>query len=187
MATLAADPEVIALALHVDYWDYIGWKDTFANPAFTKRQKAYAHAIGSRTIYTPQMIVAGDDRVEGNDPMAVSEKVRKHAMAKSQVTLSVERSGAKVVIRAVATPPLTTKARVQIVRYLPEETVEIGRGENAGRAVTYHNIVTSWVDIGEWAGADALEMTADAAGSEPVVVILQAEGFGRILAAANLR
>lgn len=187
MATLAQDPNVIALALHVDYWDYIGWKDTFANPAFTKRQKSYARAIGSRTIYTPQMIVAGDDRVEGNDPMEVSNKIRRHAMAKSPVALTIERSGAKLMIRAVANPPLSGAARVQLVRYMPEQTVEIGRGENAGRAVTYHNIVTSWVDLGEWTGTAPLEMTADVSGTEPVVVIVQSQGPAEVLAAARLR
>jgi len=68
---LAQRPDIIALSMHVDYWDYIGWKDTFAQPKFTSRQKAYAKAIGSRTIYTPQMIVNGLDRVEGNSPDTV--------------------------------------------------------------------------------------------------------------------
>ena len=65
---LAQEPGVIALALHVDYWDYLGWKDEFANPDFTDRQKTYATANGSNTIYTPQMVVAGTDMVEGSDP-----------------------------------------------------------------------------------------------------------------------
>lgn len=187
MAELAADPNVIALSLHVDYWDYIGWKDTFANPQFTKRQKAYAHAIGGRTIYTPQMIIGGDDRVQGNDPMKVANTVRQHAGVVSPVTLSIAREGGKLMITAAANPPLTAEARVQLVRYAPEQTVLIGRGENAGREVTYHNIVTSWTDLGAWDGTAPLTMEAAVAGSEPVVVIVQTEGPAAVLAAARLR
>ena len=186
MAHLSQDPNVIALALHVDYWDYIGWKDTFADPQFTKRQKAYARAVGSRTIYTPQMIVGGRDRVEGNDPMKVSDKLRTHMTATSPVSLTISRKDGKVVIRAIAEPPLTGNTRVQVVRYLPKQTVQIGRGENAGREVTYHNIVTSWTPVGDWAGTAPLEMEADAAGPEPVVVIIQSEGPAEVLAVARL-
>ena len=186
MAELASDPDVIALSLHVDYWDYIGWKDTFANPQFTKRQKAYARAINSRTIYTPQMIVGGVDRVEGNDPMKVANTVRLHAGMASPVTLTLTRVGGKVVIRTEADPPLAANAQVQLVRYAPEQTVKIGRGENAGREVTYHNIVTSWTDLGTWDGAAPLTLEADVAGSDRVVVIVQSDGPAKVLAAARL-
>ena len=72
---------MIALALHVDYWDYIGWEDKFANPKFTDRQRAYAQAIGQPTIYTPQMIVAGKDQAVGSDPAAVAGMIRRHQSA----------------------------------------------------------------------------------------------------------
>lgn len=186
MAQLARDPSVIALALHVDYWDYIGWKDTFADPQFTKRQKSYARAIGSRTIYTPQMIVAGVDRVEGNDPMKVADSIRRHAMGTSPVRLWVERQGAKLVIRAEANPPLRKAARVQVVRYQPEAKVDIQRGENAGQTVTYHNIVTSWQSVADWPGQAPLEMVADLPGAGPAVVIVQSEGPAEVLAAARV-
>ncbi|WP_435258649.1 DUF1223 domain-containing protein [Thioclava sp. FR2] len=185
MAQLVNDPNLIALSLHVDYWDYIGWKDTFGNPQFTKRQKSYARAIGSRTIYTPQMIVGGVDRVEGNDPMKVLDSIRKHLMAGSPVSLSVRREGDKVAIRIEANPPLQRGTRVQVVRYLPKASVEIERGENAGQTVDYHNVVTSWQAVADWSGQEAFEMMADAPGTEPVVVIVQSEGPAEILAAAR--
>lgn len=187
MAVLAADPAVIALSLHVDYWDYIGWKDTFANPAFTQRQKAYAHAAGSRTIYTPQMIIGGSDRVEGNDPVKVADTLRRHAQATSPVALTLSRTGTTVTIHAEASLPLTGGARVQLVRYIPEETVSIGRGENAGRDVSYHNVVTDWTDLGAWSGDAPLDMQAEVSGNQPVVVIVQSEGLGQVLATARLR
>lgn len=187
MAELVKDPNVIALSLHVDYWDYIGWKDTFGNAVFTKRQKSYAKANGSRMIYTPQMIVDGVDRIEGNDPVRVSESIRRHLAGLSPVSLQVTRNGDRVVIRAVAEPPLTRGARVQVVRYLPKAVVRIERGENAGREVTYHNVVTDWQAVAQWAGREALEMETSAPGSDPVVVIVQSEGPAEVLAVAALK
>lgn len=187
MEHLVKSPDVIALSLHVDYWDYIGWRDTFGNPAYTKRQKAYAKAVGSRMIYTPQMIVGGLDRVEGNDPVQVADAIRRHQALVSPVTLTVMRDGDRIVIKAEADPPLTKPARVQVIRYLPQATVAIGRGENEGREVTYSNIVTDWQSVADWPGRAALEMTADAAGADPVVVIIQTDGPADVLAAAVVK
>ncbi len=186
LAALAADPRVVPLALHVDYWDYIGWKDSFAQPQFTKRQKDYARAIGSRTIYTPQMIVGGQDRVEGNRPAQVTALIDAHLRQAQSVALEMHRDGSVLEIRAKALRPLKEPVRVQLVRYRPSETVEIGRGENAGRTVTYYNIVTLWQPLGEWSGAEPLSITADVPGPDAAVVILQVPGPSAILAAARI-
>ncbi|MEY4872628.1 MAG: hypothetical protein RLZZ563_1958 [Pseudomonadota bacterium] len=187
IAELAGAEHVIALSLHVDYWDYIGWEDSFAHAAFTERQKSYARAAKSRMVYTPQMIIGGVDRVEGNAPDAVVKLIGKHMAVARPVTLTVERRGDVVVIRAVANPPLRAGAEVQLVRYLPEATVAIERGENAGLTVTYRNIVTGWDKIGDWPGTAPLEMQADVPQDEPVVVIVQEPGPAAILAAAQLK
>lgn len=183
---LVRDPMVIPLALHVDYWDYIGWADIFADPKFTARQKAYARNIGSRTIYTPQMIVGGRDRVEGYSPAEVASLVMQHLMGAQPVGITVTRSGDKLLIRAVSKTPIDSMVKVQIVRYLPEKAVEITRGENAGKTVTYHNIVTSWQVVGDWDGKDTLEMEAAYPKGDPGVVILQSEGPAEILAAVRV-
>lgn len=185
LAELALHEEVIPLALHVDYWDYIGWEDSFAQAAFTERQKSYARAAKSRMIYTPQMIVGGLDRVEGHTPDAVVKLIGKHLAVDRPVRLTVERQGDQVVIRAVAEPPLSQAVEVQLVRYQPEAVVEIERGENAGKTVTYHNIVTEWTMLAEWPGVAPLELMAPAPGEQPVVVILQEPGPAAVLAAAR--
>ncbi|NGM46835.1 DUF1223 domain-containing protein [Rhodobacter sp. SGA-6-6] len=185
LEALVKDPRVIPLSLHVDYWDYIGWEDSFADPKFTERQKAYARAIGSRMIYTPQMIVDGEDRVEGYAPEELAVHLGDHLAQPARVTLTVERRGDLLVIRADADPPLTAPVRVQLVRYRPEETVEIQRGENAGKVITYRNIVTSWDNLGDWPGNAPLELSAPVQGAEPAVVIVQEEGPASILAAAR--
>jgi hypothetical protein len=188
MARLATDPRVIALALHVDYWDYLGWKDKFADPKFTARQKAYAKAIRDRMVYTPQMIVQGQDRVVGSRGDEVEAAIRQHLGRSSTVRLVLERGEAgRLIIRAEADPPPGKTLRVQLVRFRPAQDVAIKRGENSGRSLTYHNIVTSWQVLGEWSGEAPLVMEAEASGADPAVVIIQSEGPAEILAAQQLR
>ncbi|PTX53525.1 hypothetical protein IQ03_00441 [Gemmobacter caeni] len=186
LATLAADPAVIPLALHVDYWDYIGWEDHLAQPGFTARQKAYARAVRSRTIYTPQMIVNGGTRVEGNDPEAVLEAIRSARGAGSPVTLEVQHEGGQIRVRAQSAEGPGLPMKIQLVRYRPEETVNIERGENAGRTVTYRNIVTDWQPVAEWPGQPPLDLTLPLAGDEPAVVLIQRAGPAEILAAQRV-
>lgn len=186
LANMAMDPLILPLALHVDYWDYIGWKDKFASPKFTSRQKAYAKEFGTRTIYTPQFIVGGIDRVEGNRPEETAALIRKHLSVAHEIGLTLERAGNILVIRADALPSLQTKANIQLVRYTRSETVKIERGENAGRSIKYYNIVRSWQSLGSWSGKGALEMQAEVMGDDPIAVIVQQEGPSHIVAAARL-
>lgn len=185
LAELAQRDDVIALALHVDYWDYIGWKDIFANPLFTARQKAYARAAGSRTVYTPQMVIGGVDHVVGLRPMEVADLIAAHRAAPSPVELGVERREGGFVLRARSAGP--DAMIVQLVRYVPEQTVAIKRGENGGRTLRYTNIVTEWHALAEWDGAAPLEMAVQVQGDLPAVVLVQRRGPGPILAAARLR
>lgn len=184
---LAEKPGVIALALHVDYWDYIGWKDNFADPRFSDRQRAYAKAAGESTIYTPQMVVGGRDLAVGSDPEMVSELIRLHQGMAQPITLELERQGGQVVVSAKASQGLPGTLVVQLVRFRPSARVAIEHGENAGKTIDYVNIVTSWTRIGQWDGQGALQLTAPAEGPEAVVVILQDEGPGLIRAAALLK
>lgn len=188
LAELSGREDVIALALHVDYWDYIGWRDTFATAQFTRRQQAYARAAGQRMVYTPQMIVGGIARVQGYEPMHVAELIHEHRGAEYPVEVTLaRRDGGMVQVHAVARAPLEDPGMVvQLVRYLPMETVEIGRGENAGRTVEYHNIVTEWMRLGDWSGVEPFEMELAAEGDQPVVAIVQMAGPGQILGAARL-
>lgn len=185
VAMLASNPNVLPLALHVDYWDYIGWADIFAQAKFTDRQRAYAKAAGMRTIYTPQLIIGGTDRIEGFAPEETAERLRAHLKAATPVRLTVTREGEQLVIRAEADPPLSEPVRVQLVRYKPKETVTIDSGENAGMTISYSNIVTSWEGLGDWSGREPLDITAPFPGDQPGVVILQRPGPAEILAAAR--
>ena len=186
MHELATRDDVIALALHVDYWDYIGWKDEFADPAYAKRQRGYAVEGGRRSVYTPQMIINGETDIVGARPMELSKVIAEHAARPETVSLSVVRTGAQLAIAAEvidASGPFV----VHMVRYTPERTAKITRGENAGRKLSYANVTEGWTVLAEWDGATALEITADAPGDKPVVVLIQEGGHGAIHAAAQLR
>lgn len=187
LAQMMSDPRVLALSMHVDYWDYLGWKDEFAKPAFTARQKSYARAAGDRMIYTPQMVVGGIDRIVGNDPDLVAAKVRAHAGQPRTVRLTLTRVGDRIVIRAVAVPPSDRSFRVQLVRYRDHALVQIQRGENAGQEITYRNVVTSWEHVADWRATGPFELATPAKGSEGAAVIIQADGPAEIVAAAALR
>ncbi len=186
---LAARDDVIALALHVDYWDYIGWADTFASAQFTRRQHAYARAAGSRMVYTPQMIIGGQARVVGYEPMNVADVIHEMRMVDYPVAITMERTSDGVTLRAEASMVIAEGPGmvVQLVRYIPLQQVDIRRGENAGRSIDYVNIVTEWQRIGEdWSGAEPFEMQLIDSAQEPIVAIVQMAGPGRILGAARL-
>src|SRR5690606_9121092 len=93
LSELAAQPGVIALALHVDYWDYLGWKDSFASPAFSARQKAYAKSFGRRSIFTPQMVVQGRQALVGHDAPSVLSAIAEGLTEQATVNLALRREG----------------------------------------------------------------------------------------------
>jgi hypothetical protein len=183
---LAQRDDVIALAMHVDYWDYLGWKDTMGRPEHTERQKAYARYAGERSVYTPQMIVAGTQHIVGYKPMQLADAMSQAVAQDPGVELTARRSGASLVIEAQPENGLPGNMVVQVVRYIPRYDVAIKRGENAGRVITYVNAVTELNEIGRWNGRQKLSMRHKIAGDQPVVIILQEKGPGRILAAARL-
>ncbi len=187
LARLVDRPGVIALALHVDIWDYLGWADRFADPAFSRRQKAYARAEGSRSIFTPQMIVSGAHRVTGPRGMELADLLAQEAARPTRIRLNLRRADGMLQITAEAEPPLEHAVQIDLVRYTPSQTVGIDAGENAGTVVTYHNIVTLWDKIATWDGSGPLALHVRVDGADPVVVIVQEPGPGAILAASRAR
>lgn len=187
LSDLAQRDDVIALALHVDYWDYLGWVDDLANPDYTERQRGFARARGSRTVYTPQMVFGGKDHVIGSRPMEVMDQIQAHNAAPDAVELVLRRSGDTLRIEAEKTGSYRGNAIVQIVRFTPSVTRDIRRGENAGSTITYSNVVTSWQNAGSWNTQEPLTMQASLSGSDPVAVIIQDGADGVILGAAQLR
>lgn len=187
LGELATRDDVIALALHVDYWDYIGWEDTFAMPEMTARQHGYAHAQGSTVVYTPQIIVGGQDHVVGVRPMAVADLIAAHRSAPDPVSVSLVRDGGGVSLQAEAhmDPPRPVMV-VQVVTYSPHEEVAIERGERAGTVADHYNVVTSWQVVADWDGTVPFSARIEPQGDQPLVAIVQLAGQGAILGAARL-
>jgi hypothetical protein len=163
LGELASDASLVAISLPVDYWDYLGWKDTLADPRNSARQRAYAHVRGDGKVYTPQVVVNGSLHVLGSDRTAIEAAIArsagKHgAMSAAPVTLAFDDG--RVVV-AVTGAPLDLAqaddgkggdAEVWLCGLAKAATVAIGRGENRGREITYHNVARRWVKLGDWTG-----------------------------------
>jgi hypothetical protein len=137
----------------IDYWDYLGWKDTLAEPRNTARQKAYARARGDGQVYTPQAVVNGSVHALGSDKAAIEQaiaKTRKNgAMSIAPVTLAVHDGR---ITFALPETEATASAEAWLCGLIRRVTIDIGRGENKGRTVTYHNVARHWVKLGDWSG-----------------------------------
>ncbi|SDC92158.1 DUF1223 domain-containing protein [Ruegeria marina] len=188
MHRLAARDDVIGLALHVDYWDYIGWKDTFASPANTLRQQAYARSGGRTMIFTPQMVVQGGQDVVGTREADVMRLIEAQKAQPAQAELSVSRAEDAVSISLTPAGAGSTGDHVlQLVRYAPLRHASITRGELAGQELDYANVVESMTVVGRWNGSAALDLTVPVEGDLPVVVLVQRADAGPIVAAARIR
>lgn len=190
LAELATKPDVIALAYHVDYWDYIGWADTFGLPANSARQRDYATSWGSARLITPQVVVNGVNPVIGSRPAEVDAAIAP-AMLDLPVHVSLTDSGVDVAIDARPGGP---PARVWLVTFKNHARVDIGSGENAGRTMDYTQIVTGRQMLGAWdsiAGTrlklSLQDVTAGGANGAAILVQIDLNGLpGPILGAASI-
>ena len=186
---LAGREDVLPLALHVEYWDYIGWKDSFADPAHTRRQKGYARAAGRDMIFTPQMIVMGQEDVVGARAMQVADLIMRHMRNAPAVTVHATRAEDRLTVALrPAGAPVAGPLDVYLVRYAPLRHVTITRGENAGRSLDYANVVESWQRLGVWDGRAPARLVAELPSQEGLraAVLVQRADFGPILAAARV-
>lgn len=153
---LAKDPSVLALSFPVDYWDYLGWKDTFADKAFTARQRGYSEARGDRHVYTPQAVVDGLLHAVGsNRDSIIAQRFdgRARGALAVPVTATVDASTIRIVVGAAAQPRLKP-ATVLLLPVMRRSEVAIARGENKGRTVAYTNVVRELIPLGVWDGTE---------------------------------
>ncbi|HMA72045.1 MAG TPA: DUF1223 domain-containing protein [Xanthobacteraceae bacterium] len=194
LSELQADPSLIPLSLPIDYWDYLGWKDTLAIPGNTMRQRGYSQARGDREIYTPQAVVNGVVQAIGSDRDGIENAVAQSRRNPSPLSVPVRVTVADE--RVTVTLPERARAEasggeVWLCPLSGSVPVGITRGENRGRTITYTNVVRRWVKLGNWTGkGESFTVPLDAIrfdGVDAVAVLLQsgnAEKPGPILGAS---
>jgi len=189
LGDLAQRDDVIALSFHVDYWDYIGWKDPFASASNSNRQRSYARQFNRSYVYTPQMVIQGVTEVSGSDKSGVLKRVKQVAsMPDVPVKLTLVRNGGlKVEISGARQP---AQASVWLVLYDNVHKTKVKRGENRGRVIKNYNVVKGLVKIGDWRGEPVtLTVSADDVrrhNSDKCAVFLQSEHAGPIFGASSI-
>jgi hypothetical protein len=184
LAELQADPSLIPLSLPIDYWDYLGWKDTLAIPGHTTRQRAYSQVRGDREIYTPQVVVNGVAQAIGSDPAGIENAVAQSRNYPSSLSVPLEVTVADERVSVVLPARERAEAgggEVWLCALSGSVSVGIGRGENRGRTITYTNVVRRWIKLGNWNGkSENFTVPIDAIkldGVDAVAVILQSGSF----------
>jgi hypothetical protein len=182
-------PDTVALSFNVDYWDYLGWKDTLGKAAYSKRQRRYAIARGDGKVYTPQIVANGLAHAVGSVRHKVDRALSKSAdrLSGYHVKMTLENNKTHFVIHIGKGTKPAKPATVYIAAVSPSVTVKIKRGENHGRKITYHNVVRTIIPVGMWSGeATTIRMRSDDvlnAGGKRCAVLLQTADAGPILAA----
>lgn len=192
-AELQKRNDVVALSFSIDYWDYIGWKDTLARHENTLRQQAYSKAMPSRQVYTPQVIVDGVADVVGNERAKVISAIdaRSAKVKGKRLSLNLTQSGSNVEIR-IAGGTTSEPATVWVAHTASSRTVNVTRGENAGHMMTYTNVVRDFTAASSWSGQDLTIQVPARAGegsdvTDGVAVWVQQGTQGQVLGAAQLR
>jgi hypothetical protein len=154
---LAKDPSVIALSMPIDYWDYLGWKDTLADARFSARQKAYSLMRGDRDVYTPQVVVNGSAHVVGSDRVGIERAIGTTRKTEGVMSLpvSMKLTGDQITVSVAASnkAPATAHGEIWICSVSKAVPISVARGENSGRDLTYYNVVRNVLKVGDWNGS----------------------------------
>jgi hypothetical protein len=192
LSELKDDPSLITLSLPIDYWDYLGWKDTLAMPGHTARQKAYSRMRGDREVYTPQVVINGVAQALGSSREDIVKAVAHSREAAQPLSVPVELAFVenRVTVK-LPSKPGSEAGEVWLCPVSGTVPVGIGRGENRGRIITYTNVVRRWIKLGAWTGkSESFSVPVDAIKSgdvDTVAVILQggsADKPGKVLGAS---
>jgi len=184
MGKLVQNPDVLGLTLSVTYWDYIGWPDTFADPENDARQTQYRDQLNARYVYTPQMVIAGQNHFVGSNKHQLEENLHRFKGHAKSLELNWRFSGNHIIIDL---PAHTGGGAIWQLDLDDKNDVKIRRGENRGKSVSYHNVVRKIQLLKQWDGdkqtlkLDLAELAA--LGREKCALLIQQGSFGPILAA----
>jgi hypothetical protein len=183
--------DVVALTMPVDYWDYLGWKDTLASPKFSARQRHYAKARGDGAVYTPQVVVNGTVHVNGSDQTRIDTAIQNLAIsAERRVSIRCRAQDGVVAIDIGGDPSAaaSVSGTVWLAVVRPMEEIVVRRGENNGRKLAYFNVVRELTPIGMWSGKPLTvqlpQGALTSAKDSKLAILLQEGTAGRMIAAA---
>ena len=185
---LAVEPDILALEFHVDYWDYLGWADPYADPAFTHRQRAYARYFNSQMVYTPQMVFQGMSETAGSRKGRVMEHIAA-AQALQKTPVSATVSATRQIALEIDAHSQRVDATLLLVAYDDYRETRITRGENAGKFLSHRHVVRAMASLGSWDGSPLSLMRAipeSMPEGTGYAVLIQSKGNGHILGAARL-
>lgn len=187
LSELRGKPGVLALTFHVDYWDYLGWKDTLASPEFSQRQYDYAKARGDMDVFTPQMIVNGEKQMVGSHRSEVFAVLAQSRKTSWPAALTISGTAKEMVIE-IGAGEAEQEATLWVMPVMERASVKIEKGEMAGREATYVNVVRKLVPAGMWTG-EATRITLPKEGLMPpgataCVALLQQGKLGPVLGCA---
>lgn len=183
---LADAPDVIVLTYGVNYWDYLGWSDTFARPEFAARHHAYRQSLKLRDVSTPQVVIDGRRQVSGTNTPALRAAIDAGASERAwPPEIEFRETGDRVGIGSGRPPP--GGAEVMAVHYKPGlQTVDVRSGDNRGQSVRHVNVVRQVYRLGDWDGRPALyELPANSSSQDKVVVLVQGKSDRRIISASR--
>src|SRR5262245_11593842 len=186
LGELAQRSDLIALAFHVDYWNYIGWKDPFSSPGGSQHQRDYAQSLGLSSVYTPQMVIDGSVDAVGSDRAKVNPAIST-ASHRKKIPVSIATTPAGGWLVTIPAAEAAQPATVWLAIYDRQQTTPVRRGENAGKTLTDYNIVREFRSIGRWDGTKLdlpLDLGATDLGQRGFAVIVQAGTIGPVLGAA---
>lgn len=189
LGRLAQQKNILALSFHVDYWDYIGWRDPYASGAFTQRQKGYASHFRKSFVYTPQMVVQGVTEATGSDEYTVKRLIKQAGSAPDvPIDITQNKSGGLTVTISAGRRP--AHAGVWVALFDREHKTAVKRGENRGRVIHNYNVVRHFQKIGDWRGNKmVLNLPASVLKShagDACAIFLQSEMKGPILGASTI-
>jgi hypothetical protein len=190
LGELAKQPGIVALAFHVDYWDYIGWKDPYAFSGSTERQRGYTAALGGRYLYTPEMIVGGQHDATGSDRTSVDELIRANRAAKDKIALAVTEPTEDHYKIEIPASGFKGTATVWMAVFDKEHATTVARGENEGHTLRDYNVVRELRRLGRYDGKAAeIDVPMALTQANGCAILVQADhesgdGLGPILGAA---